>query len=122
MAVKLRLRRMGSKKRPFYRLVAADSRFQRDGRFLEILGHYDPMMKPHKFEYEKEKIVAWLDNGAQMSDTVQGLLRQVGLVQEYNLAKIAGKSAKGKVAEEPAAKQAPEEVPAETKDGEDGGE
>ena len=122
MAVKLRLRRMGSKKHPFYRLVAADSRFQRDGRFLEVVGHYDPMTKPHKFEYDKEKIFTWLNNGAQMSDTVEGLLRQEGIVQEYNLAKIAGKSSKDKKDEEPAVKKATEAAPAETEGEEADGE
>ena len=57
MAVKLRMRRMGSNKRPFYRIVAADSRFQRDGRFLEILGYYDPKMEPFKFEVNREKVL-----------------------------------------------------------------
>ncbi len=114
MAVKLRLRRMGSKKRPFYRLVAADRRFQRDGRFLEILGHYDPMTKPHKFEYDKEKIINWLNNGAQMSETVEGLLRQEGIVQEFNLAKIADKSSVNKKAEEPVEKSEPENEHAES--------
>lgn len=122
MAVKLRLRRMGSKKRPFYRLVAADSRFQRDGRFLEIVGHYDPMTKPHKFEYDKEKILGWLNNGAQMSETVEGLLRQEGIVQEFNLAKIADKSSKNEKAEEPVAKPEPEKEPAESESGKTDGE
>ena len=87
MAVKLRLKRMGSHKRPFYRVVAADTRYQRDGRFLEILGYYDPMQKPYKFVVEKDKVMVWLRNGAQMSDTVEGLLRKEGIVQELNLEK-----------------------------------
>ena len=61
MAVKLRMRRMGSRKRPFYRLVAADSRFQRDGRFLEILGYYDPMEKPSTFKVDRDKVINWLN-------------------------------------------------------------
>ena len=89
MAVKLRLRRMGSKKRPFYRIVAADSRYQRDGRFLETCGYYDPMKKPFKLQVEKDKIVKWLNNGAQMSETVESLLRTQGIVQEFNRARIA---------------------------------
>ena len=88
MAVKLRLRRMGSKKRPFYRLVAADSRYQRDGRFIETLGQYDPRAKMFKLNVEKDKIIEWLGNGAQMSETAESLLRKEGIVQEYNLAKI----------------------------------
>ncbi len=87
MAVKLRLKRMGSHKRPFYRVVAADSRRQRDGRFLEILGHYDPMKEPYKFVINREKVMVWLRNGAQMSETVEGLLRKEGIVQELNLEK-----------------------------------
>ncbi|MBN1291517.1 MAG: 30S ribosomal protein S16 [Candidatus Latescibacteria bacterium] len=88
MAVKLRLKRMGSKKRPFYRLVAADSRFQRDGRFIETLGQYDPRAKMFKLNVEKEKIAEWLGNGAQMSETAESLLRREGIVQEYNLSKM----------------------------------
>lgn len=92
MAVMLRFRRMGSRKRPFYRLVAADSRFQRDGRFLEILGYYDQKTKPFKFEVNREKTLNWLCHGAQMSHTVECLLRREGIVQEFNLSKIKGKS------------------------------
>ncbi|MHB9028335.1 MAG: 30S ribosomal protein S16 [Candidatus Latescibacterota bacterium] len=87
MAVKLRMKRMGSHKRPFYRIVAADTRCQRDGRFLEIVGYYDPMVKPYKFVVDREKVNTWLRNGAQMSETVEGLLRREGIVQEYNLGK-----------------------------------
>lgn len=83
MSVRLRLRRMGSKKRPFYRIVAADSRYQRDGRFLETCGYYDPMDKPYKLNVDREKVFEWLRNGAQMSDTVESLLRKEGVVQEY---------------------------------------
>ena len=68
MAVKLRLRRMGSKKHPFYRVVAADSRYQRDGRFLEICGYYDPMEQPHKVSVDREKVLSWLGKGAQMTE------------------------------------------------------
>ena len=78
---------MGSKKRPFYRLVAADSRYQRDGRFLEILGYYDPMEKPFKLVVDREKILKWLENGAQLSRTAESLLRKQGIVQEYNSAR-----------------------------------
>ena len=87
MAVMLRLRRMGSRKRPFYRLVASDSRFPRDGRFLEILGYYDPKTEPFKFEVNREKTLNWLHNGAKMSHTVENLLRREGIVQEFNLSK-----------------------------------
>ena len=88
MSVKLRLRRMGNRKRPFYRLVAADSRFQRDGRFLEILGFYDPMEDPYKFQVNREKVLSWLSKGAQMSQTAESLLRKEGIVQAFNINKI----------------------------------
>lgn len=94
MAVKLRLRRMGSKKRPFYRFVAADSRYQRDGRFLENCGYYNPMENPCAIVVDKEKIFNWLSKGAQMTGTVESLLRKEGIVQEFNLAKQAAKANK----------------------------
>ncbi len=95
MAVKLRFRRMGSRKRPFYRLVAADSRFQRDGRFLEILGYYDPMEDPYKFQVDREKVLSWLSKGAQMSKTAESLLRKEGIVQAFNINKINSKKSTG---------------------------
>jgi small subunit ribosomal protein S16 len=84
---------MGSRKRPFYRLVAADSRFQRDGRFLEILGHYSPMEDPAVFEVDREKVLKWLKKGAQMSETAESLLRKEGIVQAFNLEKNKIKAA-----------------------------
>ncbi|NIP39409.1 MAG: 30S ribosomal protein S16 [Candidatus Dadabacteria bacterium] len=66
--------RMGSKKRPFYRIVAADSRAPRDGKFLEILGHYDPRTEPNKIEIKKDRIDAWVKNGAQYSGRVQKII------------------------------------------------
>ena len=93
MAVKLRLRRMGNRKRPFYRLVAADSRFQRDGRFLDILGYYDPMEKPYKLKIDREKVLGWLNKGAQMSDTAESLLRKEGIIQDYHREKMNAKQA-----------------------------
>lgn len=95
MAVKLRLRRMGSKKHPFYRIVATDSRYQPKGRFLELLGHYDPMEKPYKLDVDRDKVIEWLNKGAQMSDTVEGLLRSKGIVQDFNLSKIKTKAEAG---------------------------
>lgn len=79
MAVVIRLMRAGAKKRPFYRLVAADSRRQRDGRFLEILGHYNPIAKPFELVVHKEKVSAWIGKGAQPSEQVASLLRRVGV-------------------------------------------
>lgn len=92
MSVMLRLRRMGSRKHPFYRIVAADSRFQRDGRFLEVLGYYDPKSEPFKFEVDREKTLNWLNKGAQTSNTVKSLLRRKGILQEYNLSKLKVKN------------------------------
>ena len=88
MAVTLRMKRMGSHKRPFYRVVAADSRYQRDGRFLEILGYYDPMKTPYAFVVDREKVLTWLRNGAGMSETVESLLRKQGIVQAFHLEKV----------------------------------
>ena len=74
MAVKIRLRRMGAKKAPFYRVVVADSRFPRDGRFIEEIGYYDPTKEPAVVNIDKEKAQAWIKNGAQPTDTVKKLL------------------------------------------------
>jgi small subunit ribosomal protein S16 len=79
MAVVIRLMRAGAKKRPFYRIVAADSRRQRDGRFLEILGHYNPITQPHTLVIQKEKAEAWIAQGAQPSEQVASLLRTIGV-------------------------------------------
>ena len=87
LSVKIRLRRIGTKKRPIYRVVAADSRFARDGRFLETLGHYNPMPVPATFRIDEEKVTKWLDNGAQMSDTVNSLCTQIGFNEKYLKAK-----------------------------------
>ncbi len=72
--VKLRLARMGSKKRPFYRIVAADERAPRDGRFLDIVGHYDPRTEPHTLKVDMEKVEKWLSRGAKATDRVRKLL------------------------------------------------
>jgi len=88
MAVKLRLRRMGSKKRPFYRIVAADSRAPRDGRFIEIVGHYNPLSTPPEVKIDEELAMKWLRVGAQPSDTVKSLLKQQGLMQRLHEEKM----------------------------------
>jgi len=75
VAVKLRLTRVGSKKNPIYRVVAADSRSPRDGKFLEIVGRYNPQTDPSTIELDEEKIKAWLDKGAQPTDSVRRLLK-----------------------------------------------
>lgn len=77
--VKLRLARMGSKNRPFYRMVAAEDSMRRDGRFIEILGTYDPLKKPSAVEVKSEAVLKWLANGAQPSDTVRRLLARTGV-------------------------------------------
>lgn len=76
MAVKIRLRRMGAKKAPFYRIVVADSRFPREGRFIEEVGFYDPTKEPSVFQVDAEKVKKWLGNGAQPTDTVRSLLKK----------------------------------------------
>lgn len=78
--VKIRLRRMGAKKRPFYRIVAADSRNARDGRFIELLGTYDPNTDPPTISVKKDRIEYWLSQGAQPSDTMRGLLKVEGFL------------------------------------------
>jgi small subunit ribosomal protein S16 len=81
--VKLRLMRMGKKKQPTYRIVATDSRSPRDGRFIEILGHYNPRSEPSVVSVDNDKAVAWLRNGAQPSDTVRRLLQTSGAWAEF---------------------------------------
>ena len=76
MAVKIRLRRMGAKKAPFYRVVVADSRFPRDGRFIEESGFYDPTKEPSVINIDGEKAKKWIANGAQPTDTVRALLKK----------------------------------------------
>ena len=83
MAVKLRLIRMGAKKAPFYRIVAADSRAPRDGRFIELLGTYDPRTNPAKVTIKEEEVLKWLNNGAQPSDTVKNLLSKQGIMKKF---------------------------------------
>ena len=78
--VKIRLRRMGKKKSPFYRIVVADSRSPRDGRFIEEVGYYNPMTNPAEIKIDAEKATAWLKNGAQPTDTVRGLLKKAGVL------------------------------------------
>ncbi|HHW46345.1 MAG TPA: 30S ribosomal protein S16 [Clostridiales bacterium] len=80
MAVKIRLRRMGAKKAPFYRIVVADSRFPQDGRFIEEIGYYDPMKEPSQIVVDNEKAKKWIANGAQPTDTVKALLKKSGVL------------------------------------------
>ena len=80
MAVKMRLRRMGAKKAPFYRVVVADSRYPRDGRFIEEIGTYNPLTDPSEIKIDGDKAKKWLENGAQPTDTVKKLLKKSGII------------------------------------------
>lgn len=82
MAVKIRLRRMGAKKNPFYRIVVADSRSPRDGRFIEELGFYNPLTEPKTIKIDDEKAKKWLDNGAKPTEVVERLFKQSGLYEK----------------------------------------
>ncbi|HAF60264.1 MAG TPA: 30S ribosomal protein S16 [Clostridiales bacterium UBA9856] len=81
MAVKIRLKRMGAKKKPFYRLIVADSRAPRDGRFIEELGYYNPLKEPAEINIDEEKAQYWLSQGAQPTDTVKKLFDRVGIAK-----------------------------------------
>ena len=93
MAVKMRLRRMGRRNRPFYRVVVADSRHPRDGRFIEMVGHYDPLHDPAEVVIDEGKVMKWLDNGVELSDTVRSILSKEGLLKKWHESK-AGAAAK----------------------------
>ena len=80
MAVKIRLRRMGAKKAPFYRIVVADSRYPRDGRFIEEIGTYNPVASPSEVKVDAEKAKQWIANGAQPTDTVKAILKKEGVL------------------------------------------
>ena len=80
MAVKIRLRRMGAKKAPFYRIVVADERYPRDGRFIEEIGYYDPTKEPTVVNLDADKVKTWLKNGAQPTDTVKVILKKEGVL------------------------------------------
>lgn len=82
MAVKMRLARGGSKKKPFYRVVVADARMPRDGRHLEIVGRYNPKEEPSFIEFDKDKVIKWLDRGVQPTNTVKNLLKITGIVEK----------------------------------------
>jgi small subunit ribosomal protein S16 len=80
MAVKIRLKRMGAKKVPFYRIVVADSRYPRDGRFIEEIGTYDPLKNPAEVKIDEERAKKWISNGAQPTDTVKALLKKQSII------------------------------------------
>jgi small subunit ribosomal protein S16 len=83
MSVKIRLRRVGAKKAPSYRVVVADSRYPRDGRFIEELGHYSPVGSRPEFVVDRERALSWLERGAQPSDTILALFRQEGILKAF---------------------------------------
>ena len=84
MAVKIRLKRMGSKKNPFYRMVVADSRSPRDGRYIEVVGTYNPVVQPAAVKVEEEKVLGWLAIGAPPSDTVRNILSKEGIMKKFH--------------------------------------
>ena len=84
MAVKIRLKRMGAKKRPFYRIVASDSRSPRDGRFIETVGTYDPIVEPAEIKIDEEKALKWLKDGATPTDTVRNLFSKTGIMKKFH--------------------------------------
>ncbi|HQU27572.1 MAG: 30S ribosomal protein S16 [Nitrospira sp.] len=89
MAVHLRLTRMGRHKRPFYRVVATDSRMPRDGRFLEVIGTYDPLKATDKASFKEDRVLDWLKKGAQPTDTVRSLLKKTGVYKALQESKAS---------------------------------
>ena len=89
MAVKIRLKRMGSKKAPFYRIVVADSRSPRDGRFIETVGTYNPLVEENQVTLKEERVLEWLSKGAQPSDTVRNILSKEGVMKKFHESKFS---------------------------------
>jgi len=98
MSVRIRLRRVGKKKHPSYRLVVVARRVKRDGRFVEFVGFYDPMTEPHTINLKEERIIAWLKEGASYSDTVGSLLRQAGVLKRWHELKTSAAAGEKKTA------------------------
>jgi len=109
MAVKIRLRRMGAKKKPFYRIIVADSRSPRDGRFIEEIGTYDPMKDPSEIKIDAEKALKWIGNGAQPTESVKTLLKNAGVVAEKKGKEDNVPKKVFRVKEEPIAEEEPKE-------------
>lgn len=101
MAVKIRLMRMGSKRRPFYRFVVADSRGKRDGGFLDMVGHYNPIVHPEEIAVDEDKVFDWLRKGAEVSDGARSLLKKIGLLSKWNSMKSQPKVAAAEAVEKP---------------------
>ncbi|MGO4531356.1 30S ribosomal protein S16 [Paenibacillus sp. 2TAF8] len=89
MAVRIRLKRMGAHKAPFYRIVVSDSRSPRDGRFIEEIGYYNPVEQPAVVKIDEDKALQWLQNGAQASDTVRDLLSKAGVMKKFHESKLS---------------------------------
>ena len=89
MAVKIRLKRMGAKKSPFYRIVVADSRSPRDGRYIESIGTYNPVAQPAQVDINEEAVLKWLKDGAKPSDTVRNLFSKQGIMEKFHNAKLS---------------------------------
>lgn len=89
MSVKIRLKRMGSKKNPFYRIVVADSRSPRDGRFIETVGTYNPLVEENQVTLKEDRVLAWLADGAQPSDTVRNILSKEGVLKKFHDSKFS---------------------------------
>lgn len=94
MAVKLRLMRMGAKKKPFYRIVAADSRTKRDGKYIELVGTYNPVAQPAEINVNEEVALKWLSQGAIPTDTVKSIFRKVGVNEKFHISKSQRKEVK----------------------------
>jgi small subunit ribosomal protein S16 len=88
MAVRIRLKRIGAHKAPFYRVVVSDSRSPRDGRFIEEIGYYNPVAQPAEVKIDEEKALKWLQNGAQASETVRNLLSRAGVLKKFHESKL----------------------------------
>ena len=89
MSVKIRLTRMGSKKKPYYRINVADSRSPRDGRFIETVGTYNPLVAENQVTLKEERVMEWLNNGAQPSDTVRNILSKAGVMKKFHESKLS---------------------------------
>mgnify|MGYP000294715137 CR=1 FL=1 len=107
--VRIRLARVGAKKRPFYRIVAADSRSPRDGKFIEILGSYSPISDPEVTSLKPERIIYWLEHGAQMTERVRAILKKQGVLRQWKEGKAPEPEAPAEPQEEARAEEAPEE-------------
>ena len=119
MAVRIRLRRMGNRNNHAYRIVVCDSRVRRDGRFIEILGHYNPVTTPAEFQIKEENAINWLRKGAVMSDTVRSLFKRQGILQKFTGVTYASLQQEGEEISKKARKRMKAKAEAEKKAGEE---